>query len=301
MEKILINEINTLINEELGINDEIKAQTEILYSTLKEYLASIKSNTFSNGIGSKKVNFIFKVTFKKISFNIHVDVTYLNFKDRQYYEEYLKKNNIENNGESSFRQIGKKIFSMMNLNFYGISGDMSSVKELVHHELTHIYQQFQMNHSFNDNFHYSDAASNLYNENEKEKIIAWLMYMSANEEQDAAISGAYSFFEENYNDNDEINKVLYQTVAYQWLLKYKEYISFIDKNTNDDELKNAISKYFVNVNTFHNYIKKSYHRLKLKFAKLVVKVKKDFIWENVVPRGISNGKYHLNYFMYKLY
>lgn len=236
--KIIITEeqLNKIINEELGISKEVSKNSKELQKILFDSFENKKNGYFS----FLDIN----VNYKTYSFDMEKD----------FYEWY------ENNFD---KLINGYSFSdkMLYLTFIEINGmiyNLSFIIDTIQHELEHYYQTKMAGHSFSKDSYYN-AYNSLNDYNMYIKNISLIEYYGSHFEIDAFVNGAYAVAKtldiDNYNSFIEktdlkiIRKSLKEAYSFFKNIPFKglfftQMLFFIQKN-----------KYYTNINN-HKLLRK---------------------------------------------
>ena len=264
--------LNTVINEEMTINNNV---SKILENIIKLFNDSFKTINFT------KVNNAFSM--KKISFNYKWEnaVVFFNFKcynvfDKKYYNTIKKLYNL---GNGEVNETTKTI--TINLGY--ISGTLQTpLSTVLRHEEQHIFQ-ILMGRQIN-NWHMNDFGKKIYlkaveiikkkTSTIEDYIVAFPLYTQSDNEVDAFINQLYQELVENNIKQLDEDFIILNSSVYKYYLMSKKYLRLI---------KNDRTKYEPNIIqfglTFEKYIKmidKALNRTIQKIGKVIVKYNKDY-------------------------
>lgn len=264
--------LNTVINEEMTINDNV---SKILENIIKLFNDSFKTINFT------KVNNTFSM--KKISFNYKLEnaVVFFKFKcynvfDKKYYNTIKK---IYNLGNGEVNETTKTI--TINLGY--ISGTLQTpLSTVLRHEEQHIFQ-ILMGRQIN-NWHMNDFGKKIYlkaveiikkkTSTIEDYIVAFPLYTQSDNEVDAFINQLYQELVENNIKHLDEDFIILNSSVYKYYLMSKKYLRLI---------KNDRTKYEPNIIqfglTFEKYIKmidNALNRTIQKIGKVIVKYNKDY-------------------------
>lgn len=259
--KIILSESQffSILNEELGISNEIIKKTDEVYSIIcdavknnKQTAVSFEYYTFNQ----------FSITFEWFNAKVITSVDCYNYINKEMY----KFSNVRTDGWSSYAD---KKYLFMGLVVPCISGTIlkEEVKDTIQHELEHLYQQIIMGKPFSNNKIYNMIKTNRNNkENDVIRNAAQLAYGCIKSEQDGYINGLYSYLM-------SIPSLFSFSILKKspvWKL-YEEMNNIYEKYKDTPEFLLELKKYKLT----HKKIEKSLGNFVRKIGRVVAKVKND--------------------------
>ena len=280
IEEELKEEINSLILEELTVNDEVLKTSKMVEDYIIDNIPQKQPFNFSNGGGKRDLDFSLKLFDNVLKVNFHV--TNFNFKDKQYFNDYNKKYSLDLECKSVYNMIGKRAICLCFINYLSIDfKPLPKFYEDVYHEINHLFQQHMEKHTYSDSSKYANISTNIYSENEIEHNSAEIVYLATSYEQDSYISSVYNFVKHKiYSSFDNIGKIdaiLKESDAYNKIYRLKELFNVIHNN------KTVYSKILLKTygferwDRFDKHIKNAIKRFEKKFAMVARKCKSDFL------------------------
>lgn len=282
----LNEDINKVLTEELGIADEVRNATDMIYNRIvKEYKNKKykEDNLIDDGVGQKYGNFIVNNIFGN---TLTVEYYIFNFKDSFYRNKYIKKNG--SNYLDSFSNIkflknkNKPLINLIIVVLESLSGKIISTeysKDSIQHELEHIYQQSKMGKEFGGTDLYQQASVDLNSNDEYHHSVGIIAYMSFQNEIEGFANGLYAFVREKMKTYPvNLNKIFQQSPAYQKLQQVYKAIDFINQHMNDEAMTEVFDNYALykitktNINTIADQTVKEMVR---RFGKVLIKARKD--------------------------
>jgi hypothetical protein len=274
--KLIGEEYHQLINEELGISNEVEEVANIIFNLIKNNrnITSIRNIGF---IGSAKLNidmFSFDDEYKVYTFN-----------DECGYIRRVK-NPIKNN----------KIYNIeFDIQYASLNGKIIDTKLLdaVYHEVEHAYQDYRQllngvdeldNINNYRNTLYNFAVENMYSQNKYMRIFCFITYMSYRLEQDAYANQLYPALKEKQNVINKYNlNAHYQaTESFKFLQKIQKQKKEIETNWNSnnplyiDMLRELeVNNIKFNKEQFINIVDNIMKRYSNKLGKVLTKFMKD--------------------------
>jgi hypothetical protein len=257
--KIILKEwqFNKILNEELGISDEIAKKANEFFNILENDISDNienfeKERCFSSYNGYLDYDF----------FGIKIGISYktINYYTKEYYHKF----GVDCEGWSGF----DKRYCIMGLFVPCISGTVikCEVVDTIQHEFEHIYQQYLIGGPFPDSKVYSSILTNM-NSNEKfVSDIARMVYGCTKNEQDGYVNGMYAYM-----------MAVPEIFSYEAMKKtpcykvYNEILTIYENFKNDENFEKELKKYKLSKNT----IKKSLDNFGRKIARVSAKIKKD--------------------------
>lgn len=273
----IIDGINIVIKEELGVADEVIKITNEIYDEITSHIKNIKSTVVENGCGLKEGDFVKEVCEKKLT----VFFKQYNFKDKTFHDNYVKKhgNSVFDSVSSQQYKKGRLLYNMISINFITISGhlNVNEIKQDIQHEIEHIFQQSKMNQSFGNDDLYQLVHKHIYSTNEIEWSIAIILYMSFNFEIEAFANGLYSYITANlYNGN--INSLFRKSDAYEKLIQVNQAIQIIKNNIHTNEFKKNVEIYKdfdISQNNILKIAEKTLKQMNWRFGRAYMKAQDD--------------------------
>ncbi len=280
IEDELKEEIYELILEELTVNDEVHFASKAIENEIIELSKKTSSEIFTDG-GGKRV-FNFSETIFKENIKVHFNIVNYNFKDGHYFKNYNDKNYLNLECKSVYNLIGKRPICICYINYASINfNPLPKFYEDVYHELNHIFQQLQQQHTYNDSLKYSIISTNIYSEDEVSRNCAEIIYLSTPYEQDSYVSSVYNFVKHKiHSNNGDITKIddfLKESEAYNKIYRLKELFHNISNNKEAYENEILKTYNFKRWDRFNKHIRNAIHRFEEKFAMCVKKCKNDFL------------------------
>lgn len=169
------------INEELGIASNVIYATNNLYNRLKEVISKSQSLPFNSdyvvfkkGITEYKDNYI----------NLYVNWNYYNYLNQHSFEKYYRGLN------ASYTPYN----NTLNVNLIATNGTLfeDRIKETIQHELEHYYENKKRNYvPYKQKTDYRNGNRLMSSNNQLEKSIGTILYMSCTFEQRAYANGLY--------------------------------------------------------------------------------------------------------------
>ena len=293
--------VNLIILEELGVSEYVQKETERIFEYISKTIDFNKEKKLiGNGVGFIEERIPINIEIFKKGYdgsegmftNEKVDtvktnliVNLYNFKDRIYYNDFIRKNPIdETNAVSSFNKLARgKCMTIINIVMVVVGGKLSGkFYPTLAHEINHIYQQYMMFHRYGgDQTKYFQIMNDYDSSDKIRKNVARLLYYSKGEEQDSFINDMYADCKRQCSTFDKsIEEVVNDSDAYVKLLDFrKRYDSLKDEN--DIRLLSVLDNYgFKNKESFLKYLSKSLKRFETKFGKAYIKCKDDFLLKN---------------------
>lgn len=275
----VISDINRIILEELTVNDTVLQADDIVKDYISNNIQLQKDNIFADGGAIRKLLFSLKIFNNLLKVNFQV--TNYNFKNETYYQEYIKKQEIDTNCESVYNKVGSREFAFCYINYISINfRPLPKFSEDVHHEMNHLYQQYSDGKTYGNSLKMASINTDLFSDKEKKKNAATLMYMANYQEQDSFVSSVYSYVKHNFyltKDKWNIDNLLKETDAFQRLCQLKDLYKMISSNR--AEYRDILLKDygFKRWDRFDKRIKNAIDRFEHKFSMVVKKCKKDFV------------------------
>lgn len=180
------NQFKQLVNEELGISNEVFNISKEIFNNI---CSDIKTRESVKLDLCYIKNGVVKSSLKDVEFK--VNYVYRNFLDKKIIE-HIDKDSLSNGGTVF---LNKK-FIICNINLYGISGSINEedAMDTIQHEIEHIYQQIMSNKRIpEDDFRYAKMRTDLESNDNIRNTIGRLVYLCYKSEQDAFINGTYAW------------------------------------------------------------------------------------------------------------
>ena len=275
MENIIYNELKEVLKEELSINNEVINISKKIFEEIKNnYLKSHKDN-IDDGIYLYSSSFYESVLNKKFSVRYNI----YNFLDINVFNKKNKSYNITE-GVSACLEGG--IFIMMRVNGYCISGNLKEelLMDTIMHEVEHIFQQIKAGKTLPTDGLYNKYAQPkyIYSENELERIVSNLIYLTDKFEIDGMVNGLYGELK-NIGGEGIAIEGLKKTYTYE---KYKEVFELFEKLKMFEisKINKILSDEGFNYIQFIKKIEWGKRYFINKIGKVFFKYKKDMLKEN---------------------
>ena len=295
----LDEDINKILNEELGISDEVVNVTNLIFDKIiKEYKSKKYKNIIPHGKGIYEYQGYFIET-NVFGHNLTIEYSIFNFNDRICREEYIAKNgNGYLNAGSNFRYLGKGenrklVSNKIMIVLEAISGDIINEEDALdspQHELEHMFQQSSMDKEFGNLNLYRQVSSNLYSKNKFKHNVALVLYMSFKSEIEGYANGLYAYVKQRLKENPiNVNQIFRDSAAYQKLQQMYTAKNFIKANINDKRMDNAFYEYKrfgIQKQKINKTIEKTIKEMLTRFGKALVKTRKDSLKQGVMREGI---------------
>jgi len=259
--KILITEsqFKKILQEELGISDEIAKKTNEFFDILKKDISENmeifeKEKFFSSYNGYLK--------YDLLGINVGISYKVINYYTKEYYDKF----GVEAEGWSSF----DKRYCVIGLFIPCVSGTIikTEVMDTIQHEFEHIYQQYLIGGNFPDSSVYSKVITNMSDNNDFISKVAKLVYGCTKNEQDGYINGMYAYV-----------MALPEVFTYDNLKKtpcykiYNEIVDIYNELSDNENFEKELKKY----NLTKNLILKNINNFGRKIARTYAKIQKDKI------------------------
>lgn len=274
----LIESINKMIKEEMGVNSRVINSSFEIYSLIEKSFQEAKSIVVDDGVGQRNGNVKYDFEGKILDIQYFI----LNFRDRKYMEKYAEAKGINNDAKSIVLYNKRKNENKYVLNgiwLYGvsISGTIqkSELLDGIQHELEHVYQQFKMGNDFGKEDVIGYVNDGLKSSDPFEFNVANLVYMSFKYEQEGFANGLYAYCA---SDPTHYNDRFLSSPAYKKLLQLKEGRKFLEENISDEHLAKVLEKYKVLGITQENILRKldkTINECIRRFGRVFCKVMKD--------------------------
>lgn len=295
----LDEDINKILNEELGISDEVVNVTNLIFDKIiKEYKNKKYKNIIPHGKGIYEYQGYFIET-NVFGHNLTIEYSIFNFNDRICREEYIAKNgNGYLNAGSNFRYLGngenrKLITNKIMVVLEAISGNVineENALDSTQHEIEHIFQQSSMDKEFGNLNLYRQVSSNLYSKDKFKHNVALVLYMSFKSEIEGYANGLYAYVKQRLKENPiNVNQIFRESAAYEKLQQMYTAKNFINANINDKRMDAAFYPYrFTNIKKekIGKIMDLTIREMVRRFGRALIKARKDSIAQGVRTEGI---------------
>lgn len=140
--------------------------------------------------------------------------------------------------------------------------------EAVQHEINHVFEQLNRGEMYKETPFYTFSRLGVNRKDEPTRMLANLLYASAQEEQQSFANGLSAVMTDMENPFPK-KEDLHETDCMKWLNRLRAAIIYFEQNENDDEINSLVRQYTNhNVSWIINYGKRQYER----FNKLVADV-----------------------------
>lgn len=219
-----LNEIVSIINEERGISDVVSNLTFRIKNTIINAIKNSKS---------LPINYD-EVTFKKgileeFSFNnknITIKQIYYSFATNEILNKFPYKI-----PSSNCKKLTNNSY-ILNITIVTINGNfiLTNVMETIQHELEHIWETSNMQHSYKNMNLYEYSNQLLKEQNEYKKAIGIILYLSQKWEQRAYANGVYQYLiNHKYPEHSRLN--IKETQLYGGLINLKKSVKLLQSMT----------------------------------------------------------------------
>lgn len=244
--------IHELIIEERGINSKVRI-------AVMEALMAVKENIdkFANG---ETVNAKIKLDDRII--NIYFD----------------RKDNVGQSGYALYFNNTLDPFMQCYIPFSDGKINMPEVADTIQHEINHILQQHKSQKQYGRNVNYAMAATNMYDIDDAKRVVARVIYLSRDYEQDSIVNGLYAYIMQCLSDGICIEKE--KTDAYVQLSNLYYADEFVSKPENRNSLKVAMAEYPEMELTIHKLkylIRYAKNQMSRKIGRILSKCQKDSV------------------------
>ena len=295
----LDEDINKILNEELGISDEVVIVTNLIFDKIiNEYKNKRYKNIIPLGKGIYEYQGYFIET-NVFGHNLTIEYSIFNFNDRICREEYIAKNgNGYMNSGSNFRYLGngeniKLVTNKIMVVLEAISGNVineENALDSTQHEIEHIFQQSSMDKEFGNIKLYRIVSNNLYSENKFASNLALVLYMSFKSEIEWYANGLYAYVKRRMQEAPiNINQIFRESAAYEKLQQMYTAKNFINANINDKRMDAAFYPYrFTNIKKekIGKIMDLTIREMVRRFGRALIKARKDSIEQGVRTEGI---------------
>lgn len=290
-------EINNIINEELTVSDDVVKSTDEISDYINNNITKQERVIFADGASKCSLNFRHQLFDSDI--NAHICVTNYNFRDKQYYETYLKKYSLDIDSKSYFNRVGDRTIVIIYVNYVSIDNKPSAkFREDLYHELNHIYQQYREGYRYPDSEKYIKISTDIYANDIIKSDVANLLYLCNPSEQDSFVSSVYEYVRRYYLSADYLPLIdgkIKETDAFKKICELKRLYKKIQC---DKEMYSACvlkQHEFERWDRFDKMVRNAIHRFEKKLAMCVKKCKKDFVlYEQHTWTSLNEWKYKYN-------
>lgn len=257
-------ELNSAINEEMGINIDVSRTLETIINEFRKHLNEKKYIKVNNNL------YIKTVSFKYNCFGIIVKFVFncYNIIPKEYYETYSQKLKI-GNGETDETNL------IVNINVGLINGTLQQFSNVLRHELEHVFQITKgrkinnLNKGVDGKKFYKKAQYILKNKDyysKNEFIVSFLIYTLSDSEVDGFINQLYQeIIEAPLSDE---TKIISKSSAYIYYLKDKNFFNLL-KNKKED-FDNIINSFGFTFDNFIKFVERNLSRMITKIGKVIV-------------------------------
>lgn len=213
-------EIVNIINEERGISDIVSN----LAFKLKDKIINAIKDSQSLPINYDEVTFK-KGTIEEFNFNnknITIKWVYYSFATNEVLDKFPYKIPLSN-----CNKLTKDSY-ILNITIVAINGNftLTNVMQTIQHELEHIWETSNMQHSYKNMDLYKYSNQLLKGRNEYEKAIGLILYLSQKWEQRAYANGVYQYLmNHKYPELSRLN--IKETQLYGGLINLKESVKLL--------------------------------------------------------------------------
>lgn len=280
--KALMEAIDKLMNEEMGIATDVAKKVREVKLLIKSNIKNSSRNKVDDGVwryeGSIKCE-IFGYEYT-INYNI------INYKDYDVYAEHSEY--FVPDGSSSFSGRFIKLYVL------SISGEFqeNTFGDTLQHEIEHIYQIVKQGKPLlqNNNL-YSKALSSMRSNENNGWIsrLAKIIYYTRNEEHDAFVNGLYAQLvsQDSFYDRDNIVKM---SNPYQIAMFLKSEHDSLEKEFNNVDFIESAKYYGRPRKWFISQAEIGHLKIMRKMMKVISKAEKDF-WQMNEDFHISNPRH----------
>ena len=262
---MLITEIKKIIQEELGISDEVTKISKEFYS---EMITALRN---SNDIEKTETTVIKKtpLTFHIGDIKLSCNIIYRNFLSKDY--DVLYKMPYVTNGES-FR-VSKNLYFLF-INVLAISGTINKEKamETIQHEIEHVYQQIKMGNGFGSESMYVKLKNDMESADENRVKVSKLIYYTIKSEQEAFANGLYAYFMDLNEPYSE--EKLKESETWNNYVFIKDEINELEHN---NEMKSVFNEYFCEFGLTIKDVKREMGNFLHRIGKVIIKIQNDKI------------------------
>lgn len=268
----LYDDIKKVIQEELSIAIQVDNLADDLVTQIIKNIKTRKAENVEPNVLCTNFTINTELEDTKIS----VAVQYYNFQTKEAYEEY-KKYYYCNGGDSA----SQRRLSFIWVYCYGISGgiNVNELKNVVHHEVEHIYQYIKGKEIISKNLPLYNKAREYSNSvDEFERAIATIIYNHYDFEQDAMVNGLYGYLK-SYQTYANAWNAVKESEIYHILTAIAESIKILQDNS---EYANNIclKKFNITLGQVISMGKYAMERLKIKIGKVLIKYRTTVLKEN---------------------
>lgn len=266
------NILNELIYEELSISGDVQKASIDVWNQILEKLPSIKAYKVEDCPGVKEGDGSFSTIIYGEKVSIYINL--YKFASKKAFETY--KDEVEYLGANC---LYTNYLKWITVNIPMISGQVAyinDVRDELQHELEHLYQGKHGSSGILDSDDVYERARNLGNHpSEKVALIARLIYLSYDYEQDAYVNGLYAYLMALEEPMPKIKwDVIQKTDAYCLLTQLRQALELLENPT--DEIKTICLTYFRKAPyVLYKLGKASEFRFIRKIGKVLAKYHKD--------------------------
>ena len=245
---IICESINEMIDESLGIAQNVENTVYSILNTIKEQLPTKPMIRYDNlGLRLKELYFEQKLS----NTNINISLYILYFKSKEDY--YSKQKTVD----SYFKNSSDVVNNQITIYYVAINGnlDFSQLASTIQHELKHHYDEIMgMKSPSRDIDNYNIATNALNGEcDEIEYAIASIIYYANKYETSAFANGLYAFLiqtaDERYQkhetplSNKDLIDIVKSSEAYQYCIEMDKFVNKLETEKGSKELRNLLEKY----------------------------------------------------------
>ena len=241
LKNIIIEAIKRILSEDHTINNSVEDAADW---TIKY----IKDNIFKQEVQQDETGNYYSLSVSteleniKVQWSVRANIV----KDKDEYSR-LKEVNSEMSEGRSYSD-GRYLFFGW-IEFYVVDNWLSAleVSDTIYHELTHLLKSLKAK-KYIGNEKLNSITNTEYNSKSGlEKVVAAIMYLSREDEQDAYINGLYAQLKQNfYNGDLDIRKAFVNSALYGKLMEVQNSENEIRSNIGTKELGEIISRWNTN-------------------------------------------------------
>ena len=270
-QNLILEELNQIIDEELGINQEMD---EVAGNAAKSIISNLNGKTAveKDGVPRKEHSEATFLHGKIIKFH----VTQYFFNSNADYENFVKTKFIPRGWMGEMKWVCIPIIMINN-------NPLEDIYDFVYHEVEHAFQEIISGKPISGGERYLNACYNLKSKHEPKRIVAELVYIMDKGEQNAFTNGMYGSLKHNTNIltlDDEFKN----SEAYSWLVKLGNNIKFVETHP---ECSEYIKHYGYSPTEFLNLAKKAKKEFMKNLSRALYKLKKD-AFEGYRPHITTN-------------
>ena len=271
----IINDINSIIAENLSIANELSNSAKYTVNKIKENITNTRAELVNvKGLTFKKNNVFVNVLGRVIRIGYY----YYNFMTEKLKNQYIGKIN----------QYNTAFEDEMEITIISVAGniDIDTLEDTIYHELEHIFQMAKSGKELvtdeNDIYNYAVELRHKLPAYSYGYMIATCFYLSKRFEQDAYVNGMYGAVMARVENYEDINKEFKNTQAYGALRTFEDYVNIM-KNDEEGVIKainNHFDKYCLHYGKMMDYFEDRLYRFKTKIGKVFIKIREDFKEQN---------------------